>query len=302
MDQSHHFTSYPSVRQSASYGQFMKKIGWQVEIDPETHIAAFIKKFPYVGLSAIKVQRANPALINVGWVRNLAKRHHSLATHIEFNLDIDQDIPQKLQSELTKYGFRQTKSGFLPTKTLVIPVYNSEDSLKEQMKSKTRYNIGKANRNQLHTSIYSGKEVFYNHAFEKMYSVLQENAKRKKMYIYPEAWLKKQCQTFGDNCFVINVSRDDKTVATALFITNRYTATYQHNGSTELGRKLHAPTLAIWTAIKEAKKRDLKYLDFDGIIDPRTPLKRWQGFTRFKKGFGGQEISYHTSFAKLGWL
>ncbi len=46
-----------------------------------------------------------------------------------------------------------------------------------------------------------------------------------------------------------------------------------------------------WQAISEAKKLDMKYYDFWGIDE-----KKWPGVTRFKKGFGGQEIIYPGTF------
>ena len=52
-----------------------------------------------------------------------------------------------------------------------------------------------------------------------------------------------------------------------------------------------APYLLQWEQIKEAKKRGCIEYDFWGIDD-----KKWPGVTRFKKGFGGQEITYPGAF------
>ena len=49
-----------------------------------------------------------------------------------------------------------------------------------------------------------------------------------------------------------------------------------------------------------AKKRGIKIFDFEGIIDPRIKAtRRWHGFTHFKRGFGGEEVTYLGSFIKF---
>ncbi|MBU1323407.1 peptidoglycan bridge formation glycyltransferase FemA/FemB family protein, partial [Patescibacteria group bacterium] len=62
---------------------------------------------------------------------------------------------------------------------------------------------------------------------------------------------------------------------------------------TQEGKIKFVPTLLVWEAIKLAKKLGCKRFDFEGIDD-----KRWPGFTRFKKSFGGIEIEYRGSFSK----
>ena len=71
-------------------------------------------------------------------------------------------------------------------------------------------------------------------------------------------------------------------------------AFYWHNCSSYLGKKLKASTLSVWQAIKESKTRGLKIFDFEGIWDQRLPYlnQGWQGFSQFKKSFGGQEIEF----------
>jgi lipid II:glycine glycyltransferase (peptidoglycan interpeptide bridge formation enzyme) len=48
-----------------------------------------------------------------------------------------------------------------------------------------------------------------------------------------------------------------------------------------------APFLLQWGAVLKAKERGMKWYDFWGIDE-----KKWSGVTRFKKRFGGKEVSY----------
>jgi lipid II:glycine glycyltransferase (peptidoglycan interpeptide bridge formation enzyme) len=68
--------------------------------------------------------------------------------------------------------------------------------------------------------------------------------------------------------------------------------------SSKKGKKLYAPTLNTWEAIRLSKKKGSSIYDFEGIYDSRFPLKTWRGFTRFKKSFGGKEIKYPGAFVK----
>jgi lipid II:glycine glycyltransferase (peptidoglycan interpeptide bridge formation enzyme) len=74
------------------------------------------------------------------------------------------------------------------------------------------------------------------------------------------------------------------------------TAYYWIAGATKKGKKLRAPTLLVWEALKIAKANHMKRFDFVGIWDDRFPKenKDWLGFTKFKQGFGGQEFYYPT--------
>jgi len=74
------------------------------------------------------------------------------------------------------------------------------------------------------------------------------------------------------------------------------TAYYWIAGATKKGKKLFAPTLLVWEALKVAKANHMKQFDFVGIWDDRFPKenKDWLGFTKFKQGFGGKTIYYPT--------
>ncbi|MDZ7586191.1 MAG: peptidoglycan bridge formation glycyltransferase FemA/FemB family protein, partial [Patescibacteria group bacterium] len=74
-------------------------------------------------------------------------------------------------------------------------------------------------------------------------------------------------------------------------------AYYSHNGVSPAGKRKFVPTMLVWEAIKLAKKLECKRFDFEGIDD-----KRWPGFTRFKKSFGGKIIEYPMSFSRWRWL
>ena len=76
---------------------------------------------------------------------------------------------------------------------------------------------------------------------------------------------------------------------------------YWYASSLPEGKKLFAPTLLVWEALKLSKKKDCKIFDFEGIYDERFPhvSKNWKGFTKFKEGFGCKKLVLMENFSKL---
>jgi len=70
--------------------------------------------------------------------------------------------------------------------------------------------------------------------------------------------------------------------------------------NTKRGRGMGAAYFTLWEAIKFCQKKKLKFLDLEGIYDERYPsqTKNWQGFTKFKMGWGGKIREYPGSFSR----
>jgi lipid II:glycine glycyltransferase (peptidoglycan interpeptide bridge formation enzyme) len=139
---------------------------------------------------------------------------------------------------------------------------------------------------------------------KKTENLLRGNSWRVGLFGMNDYWLKKELEGFGKKAFIVKVYSTPRgeLLAAAVYLTTDDGAYYMQNGSTELGRKLMAPTLAVWEGMKEAKKRGLKYFDFDGVSDERHPIKAWAGFTRFKEGFGGEAVYYPAALVKHSLL
>lgn len=87
---------------------------------------------------------------------------------------------------------------------------------------------------------------------------------------------------------------DQRPIAGILLLFYDQIAYYWFASSLPLGKKLFAPTLLVWEALKLSKKRGCQVFDFEGIYDERFPKasSSWRGFTKFKEGFGGKKIVY----------
>ena len=95
-------------------------------------------------------------------------------------------------------------------------------------------------------------------------------------------------------------THDNRVVAGILLLFWNNTAFYWIAGATHEGKKLFAPTLLVWHALKVGKKRKCALFDFIGVWDERKPKQspEWKGFTKFKEGFGGKSIYYPISMLR----
>ena len=258
---------FHDLRQTDEWAEYLKLIGWKVERVPDY---LYIKQIPLLPVSIGKLPRAR----NINWltVKKVRKKYRII----------------KLIQEET-----------IAKKTIWLDLRKSEKRLLLEMKSKTRYNIGLAKRKPVRVKVVDGKRLLHSPLlFERFFSLLRQNARRLRIFAMPRKWLEAQVKAFGRKCFVVvaypstSSGQAAELIAGNFFMTSKNVCFYSHNGSIELGRKLMAPTLCTWEGMLEAKRRRLKIFDFDGIYDGGRALKRWKGFSRFKKGFGGGEIEF----------
>lgn len=253
------------LRQAPEYTQWMRSIGWQVENK------MFIKKLPLVPWPFIKIQRQKPPIDLAA-----AKKYRAIQIKIEPAWGDETDY-QKL-------GFKQDKAPMLPSKTIWLDLKKTKRLLLKQMHSKAQYNI---NKHKQAVKVCRGKEIG-EAELRKFYEIYKANAKKQKFWGMNFNQLKSLLRCFGEKAWLLATNEGG-----LITLIHDKIAYYSHNGATQEGKRKFVPTLLVWEAIKLAKKLGCKRFDFEGIDD-----KRWPGFTRFKKSFGGIEVEYRGSLSK----
>lgn len=288
---------YTSYRQTREYGDFLTRVGWQVE--QNEHMYGFIKRLGPV--SILKLQRVPVDSLSWTWISSLQKEYRVVSTYIEPNTYSHAPLPTN--EVLLTHGYAVATDFMIPTKSRIIDIRQPEAELIERMKPKTRYNLRLAQRNQLKAFVYTGTQLVADQAlFAQYYQMLQDNARRVRMLLVSRVWIYEQLRAFGDAAYVVFIySKEQKMVAVTTYFTSPDSVFYTHNGSTTLGRQQMAPTLAVWAGINEAKRRHKQVFDFDGIFDDRRPRPRWLGYTRFKAGFGGEEVYFDLMYRQRRW-
>lgn len=96
------------------------------------------------------------------------------------------------------------------------------------------------------------------------------------------------------NAAILLAFQQSSPIGGLLILFYNKTAYYWIAGATKKGKKLFAPTLLVFEALKLAHKKRCTFFDFIGVWDERLPKRytNWFGFTKFKEGFGGKPVYY----------
>lgn len=299
------------LRQSVGWGKYLQHLGWSVEEikNKKPGIKIYIKKIPFLG-AVMKIQR--PAEIPpIEEIDRIAKKHRALFVKMEPQLATNYQL-------LTTNGFKPDPTPNLPTRTIQVDLSKTEEELWKNLSQDARQSVRKARSKQLTVNSYQFGDKNFDSALQDFHQLLKETGHRQKFWTGGYAQLKAKADAFQKDCLVFLVFPNksiNQPIAGALVLlagdtasfrkeTSRSlegTAFYHHTASNETGRKLFAPYILMWEIIKEIKgrKSGIGHLEFEGIADPRFPqTKRWEGFTVFKRKWGGNEIEFPAPLIK----
>ena len=272
------------VRHTPDYFRYLSSTGWRIYFYPPDKSPVFIKKLPLIPFSILKIQRPN-SLPSPEWLNSLIRNHRAIISYIE-------PAKNSQASFLSKIGYRLHPRPFLPSKTLKINLQTSSQTLIKKMRPTTRDNILSAQRRSLDYKIFDSYKLL---SYPNLsYSVLTMNRSPNNTFI-------SLIKAFKKRSYTVVVYNYNQPIAFTTYLTSDDVVEQFASGSTKHGRKQKGPTLCTWYGITEARKKGYKVFDFGGIYNPRFPIKSWRGFTQFKMGFGGKEVTYPGLFYKWHW-
>jgi lipid II:glycine glycyltransferase (peptidoglycan interpeptide bridge formation enzyme) len=185
--------------------------------------------------------------------------------------------------ELGNYGFVRSNN-IQPLKTIILDLTKSEEELLSQMHPKMRYNINLAQKKGI-----TIRRAHDDDDFVSFWRLVLETAKRDKFKTYSRSYYEQMLETVGIELFIAEYKNDVIAGNIVVFYENQ--AIYLHGASSYEHRNLMAAPLLQWHQILEAKKLGYTEYDFWGIDEIK-----WPGVTRFKRGFGGKEITYSGAY------
>lgn len=285
-----------TVLQSWDWGDFQKDFGrkvWRLGIYDNSNIVGValvqlivtrLRTHLYVSNGPVmqreKVNEYIPTLL--GYLKALAIQEKVHFVRID---------PLYKDEQSLKDDFRSLK--LIPSKTFtqsenkwLLDVTPPEETLLNNMRKNTRYEINKAEREGV--KVYSSTDYTDYEKFEKLFLI---TSKRQDFIPHPLDYYQKQFKAMSKNGLyrAYWAEKDGKVLATAIISFFGDTASYLHAGSlsNKEVNKYMAPPALVWQAIRDTKSRGMKYFDFWGVALTDDPKHPWAGFTRFKKGFGG---------------
>lgn len=124
---------------------------------------------------------------------------------------------------------------------------------------------------------------------------MQEVASRNGISVHESEYYKKQAESLtktGSEKIYIARLDDGTPIAAGVFFDGEGMRVYAHAAADDKYRKLSAGTALLSTAIVDAKKSGLTEVDLYGIAPDGDKNHPWDGFSKFKKSFGGKSFEY----------
>lgn len=290
------------IRQSPQFARFMHDIGWQVEKIENKFV--YLRKFPFLGFF-VKIPRIKPPFPFSG-IANLAKTKKIFQLKIApFIISGDRKY-RSYQKQFIDNGYKIEHSPFNPTTDIYIDLTQNQDKIFNNFISSKRRAVRRAIKNGIIVKESNDLESFIQIRKKQYFPVgflIPSEMKTLWKTFYPDnasLLLAYQAnnETFQNKARAENWN--GKAVAGILLLFYNKVAYYWYASSLKEGKKLFAPTLLVWEALKLSKKRGCKTFVFEGIYDERFPraAQSWKGFTKFKEGFGGREVIFMENFCK----
>jgi len=294
--------------QSWEWGEFQKSLGrkvWRPGVEHDGQLVAsalviknnlplsrsylYCPRGPIFESSKFKVQSSKLSVWRqlLETIKKIAQKEKAIFWRFDWP---NSDLPKFLgeNKKLVK-----VPQDIQPRATLILNLDQSEAEILVQMKAKTRYNIGLAKRKGV-----IARQSVDQKDIDPFLKLIAATSRRDHFQAHPEIYYQKMVDFFGKRGLlkIFLAEYKDKVLAANLAFFWGKTATYLHGASSNEFRNLMASHLLQWEQILEAKKQGLSEYDFWGILEKvqssKCKVQGWEGITRFKKGFGGKELSY----------
>lgn len=186
-------------------------------------------------------------------------------------------------------GFKDAPMHMHPELAWILDLSPDENKLLKDMRKNCRYAIKKAQKDGVEVEMIddvSGVEKFDN--------IYGETAERQHFTPFSKNYVQKEFETFKEKKEVLFFfgKYKDEVISGAMVIFCNGSAFYHHGASIHKYPKIATSQIVQWAAIREAKKKGMKYYNFWGIAPEDQPKHPFAGITLFKKGFGGFSEEY----------
>ncbi len=261
------------ITQSEEWGEFRKQTGNIKKVIRLNDTQIFFSKVPFLkGKTVAYIPRTPaPTPEQLEHIKSECKKENALFIKFEPFEEMSEGVKSK---------------SILPQHTIYIDLSKTEDQLLASMHEKTRYNIKLAEK--------KGVEVKEEDNPDKFIELLESTEKRQGFYSHYPEYYKKLWSILRPQKMVYLLSA--YPYAAIMLFKYKDILYYPYGGSDPTYRDLQAPSLLHFEAMKFGKKLGCKTYDMWGSYryNP-TETDPWWGIYRFKKGFGGTEITFPSS-------
>jgi lipid II:glycine glycyltransferase (peptidoglycan interpeptide bridge formation enzyme) len=193
-------------------------------------------------------------------------------------------------ASLAASGLRPSQHAIQPVRTLVVDLAGDETDLLGRMKSKTRYNIGLAQRKGVHVHPSSDVAAFH--------EMMVATGRRDAFGVHSLEYFQRVYDLFHPSgaCELLVAEKDEAPLAGLMVFASGPRAWYFYGASGDENRALMPTYLLQWEAMRWARARGCLVYDLWGVPDADEIALEAQftrrndglwGVYRFKRGFGG---------------
>jgi lipid II:glycine glycyltransferase (peptidoglycan interpeptide bridge formation enzyme) len=270
-------------QQSSLYATYITLLKWKaIRID---NVSVFYRQFPF-GMGVMKIHRP----LRLPESRKLIPLITSYKIRtlvLEPSDGIDQNKLNIWCRKISRH-VKINASPYLPTKTIRVDMTPTEEQIFSA--------FSEAKRRAVRKSIKLGVTVEISDSIDKLIRI--KNKSSGVFGFITTTGIREFWHIFAPDHAEILLAYESPTseniIGGVLLLYWDHVAYYWIAGATKHGKKLYAPTLLVWEALRLAKNHGCTAFDFVGVWDERLPKENteWHGFTRFKEGFGGTTLYY----------
>ena len=210
------------------------------------------------------------------FLSNQTKYLENISDYSEYTFNYN-NLTKYLNNIFNKLRFKKTEN-----KTLILNLSCGIESIWNNMESRARNSIRKAQKKNIKIK-FDLADVNW---IDDFYIMLEKTFKKsnrkpphsKNFYLSLVNLLNKKKILF------VSAIKNNEILSKAIFLIDEDKIIYFSGSTNEIGYKYSANSFLLWSIIKDSTIKNYKYFDFGGIGN--------QSIDKFKKSFGGKEISY----------
>ncbi|MBI2595244.1 peptidoglycan bridge formation glycyltransferase FemA/FemB family protein [Candidatus Daviesbacteria bacterium] len=211
-------------------------------------------------------------------------------------IKVEPDILAKTPPSPVYPAFLSSPKPLFTKYNYILDLTPATEELLKKMHQKTRYNIKLAQKKGVVVEERTDDKAF--EIYLKLYfeTTQRQNYHGHNTNYHQKVWqiLKKIGMARLLIAFYKPPNSKTRIPLSAWMLLNfKDTLYYPYGGSSLKHKEVMANNLVAWEAIRLGKKMGLKKFDMWGALPPDAPLNHpWQGFNKFKAGFGGELVEY----------
>ncbi|HPS40848.1 MAG TPA: peptidoglycan bridge formation glycyltransferase FemA/FemB family protein [Candidatus Woesebacteria bacterium] len=290
--------------QSYQWGEFRKQTGVQVErlgfFDNGTLTKAMQVTFHKVPILNRFVgyypKGFAPDEDQIAALNHLAQKYNAIYIKMEPNVKKPLEQNREENPDIQFLRKFQTEEGraLFTRYTFELDLSLSEEALISKQSSKTRYNVRLATKKGVKVI-----EDTTERGLKDYLKILEETTKRQGFYAHTPEYFRQLWLSLKDTgmLHIFKAVYENKVLVVWIVFVFNGVLYYPYGASSSLFREVMASNLMMWEVIRFGKAQGCQSFDMWGslgpIPDPKSP---WNGFHRFKKGYGGELVEFIGSF------